>query len=107
MSNYVLVHGAFVGGGYWRDVAALLERDGHQVDVVAQLPSTGPEPTALGDLKADTDCVRTMVESVGGPVVLVGHSYGGMVLTELADHRAVAHAVYLTAFWPTKGQSVM
>jgi pimeloyl-ACP methyl ester carboxylesterase len=106
MSNYVLVHGAFVGGGYWRDVAALLEKEGHRVDVVDQLPSAGQDPAALGDLQADTDCVRMAVESVGEPVVLVGHSYGGMVITELADHPAVAHSVYLSAFWPTRGQSV-
>jgi pimeloyl-ACP methyl ester carboxylesterase len=107
MSNYVLVHGAFVGGGYWRDVAALLAHEGHRVEVVAQMPSAGQDPAALGDLQADTDCVKTTIESVGEPVVLVGHSYGGMVLTELADHPAVAHAVYLAAFWPTRGQSVV
>jgi pimeloyl-ACP methyl ester carboxylesterase len=107
MGSYLLVHGAFVGGSYWRDVAALLEQEGHRVDVVDQMPSAGKDPAALGDLKADTDLVRKMIESVGQPVVLVGHSYGGMVLTELADHPAVAHAVYLSAFWPTKGQSVM
>src|ERR1700730_16969856 len=93
MSNYVLVHGAFVGGWIWADTAALLEKEGHRVDVVEQLPSAGPDPATLGDLQADVDCVRRVVEAVGQPVVLVGHSYGGMVLTELADHPAVAHAV--------------
>jgi pimeloyl-ACP methyl ester carboxylesterase len=107
MSNYVLVHGAFVSGSYWRDVAVLLEKEGHRVDVVGQLPSAGRDPAALGDLQADTDLVRQTVESGGESVVLVGHSYGGMVLTELANHPAVAHAVYVAAFWPTRGQSVM
>ena len=107
MSNYVLVHGAFVGGRYWRHVAALLETEGHRVDVIEQLPSAGEDPAALGDLEADTACVRRTVESAGDPVVLVGHSYGGMILTELADHPSVAHAVYLSAFWPARGQSVM
>jgi pimeloyl-ACP methyl ester carboxylesterase len=107
MSNYVLVHGAFVGGSYWRDVAGLLEKEGHRVDVVEQMPSAGRDPAALGDLRADTDYVRQMVEAVGEPVVLVGHSYGGMVITELADHPAVAHTVYLSAFWPRHGQSVV
>jgi pimeloyl-ACP methyl ester carboxylesterase len=106
MSNYVLVHGAFVGGSYWGDVAARLKKEGHRVDVVEQLPSAGTDAEALGDLETDTDLVRQIVESVGAPVVLVGHSYGGMVLTELADHPAVGHAVYLAAFWPTRGQSV-
>jgi pimeloyl-ACP methyl ester carboxylesterase len=107
MSNYVLVHGAFVGGWIWRDTAALLEKEGHRVDVVEQMPSAGLDTATLGDLQADVDCVRRAVEAVGQPVVLVGHSYGGMILTELADHPAVAHAVYLSAFWPERGQSVM
>jgi pimeloyl-ACP methyl ester carboxylesterase len=76
------------------------------VDVIEQMPSAGRDPTALGDLQDDVDCVRQVVEAVGQPVVLVGHSYGGMVITELADHPAVAHTVYLSAFWPQQGQSV-
>jgi pimeloyl-ACP methyl ester carboxylesterase len=107
MSNFVLVHGAFVGGSYWRDVAARLEDEGHRVDVVGQMPSAGNDRAALGDLDADTQLVRRTIESVGEPVVLVGHSYGGMVVTELGDHPGVAHAVYLSAFWPERGQSVV
>lgn len=103
----MLVHGGFVGGWYWHDTAALLEKDGHRVDVVDQMPSAGRDPATLGDLQADADCVRQWVEAVGQPVVLVGHSYGGMVITELADHPAVAHTVYLSAFWPQRGQSLM
>src|SRR5262249_19245923 len=80
MSNYVVVHGAFVGGSYWRDVAAILEKEGHRVEVVEQMPSAGTEPAALGDLRSDTDSVRQTIEAVGEPVVLVGHSYGGMVI---------------------------
>jgi pimeloyl-ACP methyl ester carboxylesterase len=106
MTNYVLVHGGFVGGWYWRETAALLEKGGHQVHVVEQMPSAGRDPAGLGDLRADTDCVRQVVEAVEEPVVLVGHSYGGMVITELADHPSVAHTVYLSAFWPQRGQSV-
>jgi pimeloyl-ACP methyl ester carboxylesterase len=107
VSNYVLVHGAFVGGSYWRDTAVLLEKEGHRVDIIGQLPSAGPDRASLGDLQADVDVVRRTVEAVGQSVVLVGHSYGGMVLTELADHPAVTHLVYLAAFWPQRGQSVM
>jgi pimeloyl-ACP methyl ester carboxylesterase len=107
VSSYVLVHGAFVSGSYWRDLSAILEKDGHRVEVIDQMPSAGTNAAALGDLKADTEMVRRTIESVGEPVVLVGHSYGGMVLTELADHPGIAHAVYLSAFWPTHGQSVM
>src|SRR3954451_1998550 len=106
MTNYVLVHGGFVGGWYWRETAALLEKGGHQVHVVEQMPSAGRDPASLGDLRAETDCVRQVVEAVEEPVVLVGHSYGGMLITELSDHPAVPHTVYLTAFWPQRGQSV-
>ena len=76
------------------------------MEVIEQLPSSGPDPAALGDLQDDAECVRRVVEELAEPVVLVGHSYGGMVITELADHPAVAHAVYLAAFCPQPGQSV-
>jgi pimeloyl-ACP methyl ester carboxylesterase len=107
MSNFVLVHGGFVGGRYWSEVAQRLEKAGHHVDVIEQLPSAGTDPATLGDLAGDADVVRQHVEGVGEPVVLVGHSYGGMVITELADHPLVAHSVYLAAAWPKRGQSMM
>jgi pimeloyl-ACP methyl ester carboxylesterase len=106
MTNYVLVHGGFIGGWYWAETAALLEKGSHDVQVVEQMPSAGRDPASLGDLSADAACVRQRVESVGESVVLVGHSYGGMVITELADHPAVAHTVYLSAFWPRRGMSL-
>jgi pimeloyl-ACP methyl ester carboxylesterase len=107
MANYVLVHGGFVGGWYWRETAALLEKDGHRVHVVEQMPSAGRgDPAQLGDLRADADHLRRILDAVGEPVVLVGHSSGGMVITEVADHPAIAHTVYLTAFWPQRGQSL-
>ena len=106
MTNFVLVHGGFVGGWYWRETASLLEKDGHRVHVVDQMPSGGRDPARLGDLRADAETVRQVVAAVGEPVVLVGHSYGGMVITELADDPAVAHVVYLSAFWPQRGRSL-
>jgi pimeloyl-ACP methyl ester carboxylesterase len=84
-----------------------LEKAGHRVEVIEQLPSAGPDPAVLGDLAADVEVVKQAVEGVGEPVVLVGHSYGGMVITELADHPSVAHSVYLAAVWPQRGQSMM
>jgi pimeloyl-ACP methyl ester carboxylesterase len=107
MTTFVLVHGGFIGGWYWSEVADRLRGAGHRVEVIEQLPSAGTDPAALGDLAADADVVRRAVERMGEPVVLVGHSYGGMVITELADHPAVAHSVYLAAFWPQRGQSLM
>jgi pimeloyl-ACP methyl ester carboxylesterase len=107
MANFVLVHGGFVGGWYWGEVAQRLEKAGHRVDVVEQLPSAGPDPSTLGDLAADAAMVRQCVESVGEPVVLVGHSSGGTVITELADLPSVDHSVYLAAAWPSRGQSML
>jgi pimeloyl-ACP methyl ester carboxylesterase len=107
MTHFVLVHGAWGGGWVWDDVAARLRRDGHRVTVVAQLPSGGTDPAALGDLAADAEVVRAEVRAAGGPVVLVGHSYGGMVITELADEPAVAALVYVAAFRPQRGASLL
>jgi len=77
------------------------------VTVVDQLPSAGPDPASLGDLTSDARHVRRMLDGLDAPVVLVGHSYGGMVITELADHPKVRHSVYLAAFWPQRGQSLL
>lgn len=107
MTNFVLVQGGWVGGWYWNEVADRLRKAGHRVETIEQLPSSGTDPAALGGLAADAAAVKQVVEKVGEPVVLVGHSYGGMVITELADHPAVAHSVYLAGFWPQRGQSGM
>jgi pimeloyl-ACP methyl ester carboxylesterase len=107
MSDYLLVHGGFNGGWVWEEVAGRLQGKGHGVRVVAQLPSAGTDPQSLGDLAADANIVRRMLDVVEEPVVLVGHSYGGMVITEVADHPKVRHSVYLTALWPKRGQSVL
>lgn len=106
MTAYVLVHGGFVDGWYWGGTAALLREEGHTVHVV-DLPSTGTDPSALGGVVDDVAEVRRVVATVGGPVVLVGHSYGGMVITDSADEPGVAHLVYVSAFWPARGQSLM
>lgn len=107
MSNYLLVHGAFNSGWVWDAVAEQLRAGGHRVHVVKQLPSGGSNPAVLGDLSADADHVRQVLMTTAEPLVLVGHSYGGMVITEFADHPKVRHSVYLTALWPKRGQSVL
>lgn len=107
MSDYLLVHGAFGVGWVWDEVAKRLEKTGHRAHVVSQLPSTGTDPALLGDLAADAQCVRRMLDAMDEPVVLVGHSYSGMVITELADHPKLRHTVYLSAFWPERGQSAL
>ena len=107
MSNYLLVQGAWGGGWVWDDLAERLEKAGHKVTVVDQLPSAGTDPSSLGDLAVDADHVRKVLDACDEPVVLVGHSYGGMVITELADHPNVRHSVYLAAFFPQRGQSLL
>jgi pimeloyl-ACP methyl ester carboxylesterase len=106
MTTFVLVHGGWSSSWYWDETAALLEKRGHSVHAV-DLPSSGTDPATLGSLPDDAAVVRRAVEAAAEPVVLVGHSWGGMVITELAGHPLVAQSVYLSAFWPDRGQTVM
>jgi pimeloyl-ACP methyl ester carboxylesterase len=105
--DYVLVHGAWYAGWSWRQVAGALRGPGHDVHVVAQLPSGGTDPAALGDLPADVAHVRDVIDGLGRDVVLAGHSYGGMVVAELAGHPRVRHSVFLSAFRPRRGESLL
>jgi pimeloyl-ACP methyl ester carboxylesterase len=100
----VLVHGAWHGGWCWEPVVVELEERGHTVRTI-DLPSRG---NPAGDLHGDAQAVRELVESLGRPVVLVGHSYGGAVITEASSGTAdVKHLVYLTAVVPDVGESVL
>lgn len=94
----VLVHGAWGGAWSWARVSYKLRRLGIATAVV-DLPSRGPD----GGLAADVAAVRG---AAAGPVVLVGHSYGGMVITEAAGGVEVAHLVYVCAPMPLRGQTV-
>jgi pimeloyl-ACP methyl ester carboxylesterase len=105
VSDYLLVHGAFCGGWVWDDVVGRLGKAGRRAHVVDQLPSS--DAASLGELSDDANHVRQILDSIAEPVVLVGHSYGGMILTEVADHPKVGHGVYLTAVWPRRGQSLI
>jgi pimeloyl-ACP methyl ester carboxylesterase len=95
--NVVLVHGAFVDGSTWRGVYDLLTQDGYRVAVVQN-------PTL--SLQADAAETRRVIDAQDGPVVLVGHSYGGAVITEAGSHDKVAALVYVAAFAPDEGESV-
>jgi pimeloyl-ACP methyl ester carboxylesterase len=100
----VLVHGAWHGGWCWDPVVAELEERGHSVWTL-DLPS---RDNPAGDLHGDAQAVKELVESLGRPVVLMGHSYGGAVITEAsAGTDAVKHLVYLTAVVPDVGESVL
>lgn len=95
----VLVHGAFADSSSWNGVIAILERDGYKV-VAAANPLRG--------VRADADVVAGVVKSIEGPVVLVGHSYGGSVISAAAEGRPNVKAlVYVAAFAPEAGETAL
>jgi pimeloyl-ACP methyl ester carboxylesterase len=91
------VHGAFVDGSSWRAVYQLLTEEGYRVAVVQN-------PTL--SLSGDAAATRLVIDAQDGPVVLVGHSYGGAVITEAGTHHKVVALVYIAAFAPDGGESV-
>jgi pimeloyl-ACP methyl ester carboxylesterase len=93
----VLVHGGFVDGSGWEGVHKILKKDGYDVTIVQN-------PTI--SLADDVAVTRRVIAAQPGPVVLVGHSYGGVVITEAGNHDKVASLVYIAAFAPDKGESV-
>jgi pimeloyl-ACP methyl ester carboxylesterase len=95
--SVVLVHGGFVDGSGWDEVYRVLKKDGYRVSVV-QNPTTS--------LDADVAATKQVIAAQTGPVVLVGHSYGGVVITEAGNDPKVAALVYIAAFAPDKGESV-
>lgn len=107
MSSVVLVHGGCAGPWEWDRVRPLLEAEGLQVHVPA-LPSVG-DAAPLADMYADALAVRELLDGLTPPVVLCGHSYGGVVITEasVGPHPSVAHLVYLAAFMPAEGETFM
>jgi pimeloyl-ACP methyl ester carboxylesterase len=97
VKNVVLVHGGFVDGSGWQGVYDLLKKDGYNVAVV-QNPTT-----SLAD---DVAATKRTLAALNGPAILVGHSYGGVVITEAGNDPKVAGLVYIAAFAPDKGESV-
>jgi pimeloyl-ACP methyl ester carboxylesterase len=110
MSTYVLVHGAWHGAWCWDKVAPLLRAHGHTV-LIPDLPGHGDDPTPLEEVTLDAyaDRVADFIDSAAEPVILVGHSMGGIVVTQAAELRsdAVAKLVYLTGFLPGNGESLL
>jgi pimeloyl-ACP methyl ester carboxylesterase len=96
IKNVVLVHGAFADGSGWEAVAHILLNDGYKVSVVQH-----PETSYADDQKY----TKAAIDAIGGPVVLVGHSYGGSVITEAGNHANVAALVYIAAFALDEGES--
>jgi len=93
--NVVLVHGAFADGSGWKPVADILRGDGFTVSIVQQ-----PMTSVADDVAATT----RILDMQSGPAVLVGHSYGGAVITEAGNHAKVASLVYVAAFAPDAGE---
>jgi len=95
--SVVLVHGGFVDGSGWEDVYKILKKAGYNVSIVQN-------PTS--SLADDVAATKRVLAGQKAPVVLVGHSYGGVVITEAGNHPGVAALVYIAAFVPDKGESV-
>jgi pimeloyl-ACP methyl ester carboxylesterase len=108
--TYVLVHGAWMGAWVWQDVANGLKAQGATVAVV-ELPAHGADTSALpqANLSAYVQRVNAAIDSASGPVILVGHSMGGMVVTQAAEERVdrIQMLVYLAAYLPKNGQKLL
>src|ERR1700736_5526886 len=96
VKNVVLVHGAFADGSGWEAVANILKNDGYKVSVAQ------PPETSYAD---DQKYTKAAIDAMDGPVVLVGHSYGGSIITEAGNHPKVAALVYIAAFELDAGES--
>ena len=95
--SVILVHGGFVDGSGWESVYKILKKDGYSVAIVQN-------PTL--SLSDDVEVTKRVLARQKGPVILVGHSYGGVVITEAGNDPKVAGLVYIAAFAPDKGESV-
>jgi len=97
IKNIVLVHGGFVDGSGWEGVHAILTAKGYRVSIVQN-------PTV--SLADDVTVTHRALDALDGPAVLVGHSYGGVVISEAGKHEKVAGLAYIAAFAPDAGESV-
>src|SRR5258708_4191086 len=108
--TYILIAGGGHGGWCWRDVQPLLEEAGHRV-IAPDLPGHGQDQTPLSQVtfRSYVDCVINLVDQAPGPVILCGHSLGGMTVTQVAEERwdKIAQVIYLSAIIPSNGQCAM
>ena len=110
MSTYLLIHGAWHGGWCWRSVAPLLEARGHRV-LAPDLPGHGDDrtPAAAVTLRSYTDRICEIAGAQTEPVILAGHSMGGVAITQAAENcpQYIGALVYVCAFLPRNGDSAM
>jgi pimeloyl-ACP methyl ester carboxylesterase len=107
MSTIVFVHGACVRDApwWWSRMVAPLEARGI-ASAAVPLPSCGEAGPRLGDLYDDVEATRQVVAGAEPPVILLGHSYGGVVITEVGAHEAVTHLCYVASLMPDAGDSL-
>ena len=98
VKNIVLVHGAFADGSGWKALYSILTKKGYHVTIV-QNP--------LSSLEDDAAATKTVLDNQDGPTILVGHSWGGVVITEAGNHPKVAGLVYVAAFQPDNGETAL
>jgi pimeloyl-ACP methyl ester carboxylesterase len=102
---FVLVHGAWHGSWAWDLITERLRHAGHDV-IAVDLPSSGPDPTTLGDFDDDVAVVRAALDALRTSPIVVGHSYGGQVISAATARRAdIARLVYICAFMLDVGES--
>lgn len=110
MTTYILIHGSWHGAWCWNKVRPLLEKEGHQV-IAPDLPAHGQDQTPLVEVTLQSYAKRIVevLDAQPEPAILVGHSMGGVAITQAAEYRPhrISHLVYLAAFLPRDGESLL
>ncbi len=110
MNTYVLIHGAWHGAWCWNKIIPLLEKQGHEV-IAPDLPGHGKDKTPVKEvsLKSYTDCICEILDSLEEPAILVGHSMGGFIMSQVAEYRPnkIEMLIYIAGFVLKNGESML
>ena len=110
MNTYLLIHGAWHGAWCWNKVIPLLEKQGHKV-IAPDLPGHGKDKTPVKEvsLSSYTDCICKILDAMEEPVILVGHSMGGLIMSQVAEYRPdkIKMLIYVAAFVLKNGESIL